>query len=152
MSKPAIKAVVATVLALTAIVLYGLLHDISQLALFQNPLIGDSALGKECVAFFSRTHYGFMNYFTRIPFWRILNNHLVDALWFISFSMYMQALLEKPMNYILCIVMAVLSECSQLLFPQLGTFDVCDLLLYALILAALYVCEKVSPTKKKRPA
>ncbi len=152
MSKPALKAVVATVLAITAIILYGQLHDISQLTIFQNPLISDSVLGERCLPFFSRVHHGFMCNFTQIPFWRILNNHLVDALWFISFSLYMQALLEKPISYILCIAMAVLSECSQLFFPQLGTFDACDLLLYALILAALYVIEKVSLSKKKRPA
>jgi hypothetical protein len=83
-----------------------------------------------------------MAYFTRIPFWRLLNNHLVDALWFSSFALYMQSLLDRPLNYVLCIVMAVLSECSQLVCPQLGTFDPCDLLLYAAILTALYVCDK----------
>ena len=64
-----------------------------------------------------------------------MNNYLVDALWFASFTIFMHLLLDNPMNYMLCIVMAILSEGSQLLFPQLGSFDVRDLLLYALILA-----------------
>ena len=83
-----------------------------------------------------------MPHFTRIPCWRLLNNYLVDALWFSSFTLYMQFLLGKPLQYLFCIAMAVLSECSQLLFPQLGTFDPRDLLLYAVILTLLSVCEK----------
>lgn len=65
-----------------------------------------------------------------------MNNYLVDALWFTSFTIFMHLLLDDPVNYVLCIVMAILSEGSQLLFPQLGSFDVCDILLYILILAA----------------
>ena len=136
------KAVAATVLVITALVLYGLLHDISRLALFQNPQLSESSFGKAFIPFCTRLHHAFMAYFTRIPFWRLLNNYLVDALWFISFTLYMQSLLDRPVNHVLCIVMAVTSECSQLIFPQLGTFDFCDLLLYAAILAALSVCEK----------
>lgn len=135
MSNNRSKAIVAAVLVLTAIVLYGLLHDISALALFQHPLFSESAFGKTLVRFFSRAHQEFMPYFTRIPFWKLVNNYLVDALWFASFTIFMHLLLDNPMNYMLCIVMAILSEGSQLLFPQLGSFDVRDLLLYALILA-----------------
>ena len=142
MSKNHIKAVVATVLALTALILYGLLHDISQLALFQHPQLSESTFGKALVPFCSRLHHAFMVSFIRIPFWRLLNNYLVDALWFISFTLYMQSLLDRPVNYVLCIVMAVTSECSQLIFSRLGTFDLYDLLLYGAILAAVYVCDK----------
>ena len=136
------KAIVAAVLALTAIVLYGLLHDISTLALFQHPLLSESTLGKTIIHFFSQAHKEFMPCFTRIPFWKLVNNYLVDALWFASFTMFMYLLLDEPMNYMLCIVMAILSEGSQLLFPQLGTFDPCDLLLYAVMLTILSLCEK----------
>ncbi len=136
------KAIVAAVLALTAIVLYGLLHDISTLALFQHPLLSESTLGKTIIHFFSQAHKEFMPYFMRIPFWKLANNYLVDALWFASFTMFMHLLLDEPMNYMLCIVMAILSEGSQLLFPQLGTFDPCDLLLYAVMLTILSLCEK----------
>ncbi len=80
--------------------------------------------------------------FTCIPFWRLLNNYLVDALWFSAFTLYMQLLLARPLQYLFCIAMAVLSECSQILFPQLGTFDPCDLLLYAVILTALSIGKK----------
>ena len=88
-----------------------------------------------------------MPYFTGIPFWRILNNYLVDFLWFASFSLFMHVLNERPLNYIFCIVMAVLSEFFQLLFPRLGTFDFCDLLLYGLMVTtqyifAQYLCKK----------
>lgn len=122
--------------------LYGLLHDISQLAVFQSPPFSTAAFGKNCTSFFSHAHYAFMPHFTRIPFWRLLNNYLVDALWFTSFTLYMQLLLGKPLHYLFCIAMAVTSECSQLLFPQLGTFDTCDLLLYAVILTALSIGKK----------
>lgn len=80
--------------------------------------------------------------FTCIPFWRLLNNYLVDALWFSAFTLYMQLLLARSLQYLFCIAMAVLSECSQLLFPQLGTFDPRDLLLYAVILTALSIGKK----------
>lgn len=136
MSKNRIKAIVAAVLVLTAIVLYGLLHDVSELALFQHPLLSDSALGKKLIHFFSLAHQEFMPCFKKFPFWKLVNNYLVDALWFTSFTMIMHLLLDDPMNYMLCIMMAVLSEGSQLLFPQLGSFDVRDILLYALILTA----------------
>lgn len=136
------KAIVAAVLALTAIVLYGLLHDISTLELFQHPLLSESTLGKTIIHFFSHAHKEFMPCFTRIPFWKLVNNYLVDALWFASFTMFMYLLLDEPMNYMPCIVMAILSEGSQLLFPQLGTFDPCDLLLYAVMLTILSLCEK----------
>ena len=142
MRKNRIKAVAAAILVLTALILYGLLHDISQLAVFQSPPFATAASGKACTAFFSHAHYAFMPHFTRIPCWRLLNNYLVDALWFSSFTLYMQLLLGKPLQYLFCIAMAVLSECSQLLFPQLGTFDPRDLLLYAVILTLLSVCEK----------
>ena len=142
MSKNHIKAIAATILALTAIVLYGLLHDISTLALFQSPHLSESAFGKSFIAFFSHAHYACMPYFTCSPFWRLLNNYLVDALWFSAFTLYMQVLLDRPLQYVFCIAMAVTSECSQLLFPQLGTFDPCDILLYAVILALLSIHRK----------
>ena len=142
MRKNRIKAIVATILVLTALIFYGLLHDISQLAVFQSKPFSTSAFGKVLISFFSHAHSQFMPRFTCIPFWRLLNNYLVDALWFSAFTLYMQLLLARPLQYLFCIAMAVLSECSQILFPQLGTFDPRDLLLYAVILTTLSIGKK----------
>ena len=114
-----------------SIILYALLHDITRLSLFKN-LGGTSFLPiYEVYKEVQKTALLFLKKLP-LPLFRIINNYLVDFLWFLSFTFVFTEFssLSRAINFIILICMALLSEFSQLLFPQLGTFDILDLGLY----------------------
>lgn len=80
-----------------------------------------------------------------------IKNYLVDVLWFCSFSFFINYFLpqKNALQFFLSFALGALSEMLQLLFPQLGTFDILDLLAYAFIALVFYACTTYGRTPKE---
>ena len=112
-----------------AIVIYAVLHDVTNLQIFKN--LKNTAL----IEWYKGFQQMSLQFLKRLPFFKFIKNHLVDILWFLSFSLVFTALLplSKKIQFLLLLLMAFMSEFSQALFPALGTFDILDLLSYIVI-------------------
>ena len=125
-----------------ALVLYAALHDVTKLYVFQNA--GDNSL----FAWYRKTQGSVFLHLKKIPAFYFIKNHLVDFLWFLSFSLVFTSLFPAPkiVQFIFLILMASLSEFSQLFFANLGTFDIFDLIGYVCI-ALIFLFFQISPRK-----
>jgi len=65
---------------------------------------------------------------------RFLKNYIVDAMWFVSLLLIASVFrLDKRIASVMACVFASFLEFTQFIFPELGTFDIFDVLLYIFI-------------------
>lgn len=123
-----------------AAAVYALLHDVTELAVFSG------AGGGPLIDGYREFRRGALALLRGLPFFRAVNGHLADFLWFASFALVFTALLRAPKaaKAALLVLMALLSEFSQLANPSLGTFDPLDLLVYAAVVAAYLLAPRKS--------
>ena len=112
-------------LLLLAIVLYLFLHDIDSLYVFY-PFRATQAY-----AFLKNCRLGVVQGWMA----RFMVCHLIDALWFSSLLLVLSCVWTSHLifKYIVAFCFALFTEILQLLIKNLGTFDVYDVLLYAMI-------------------
>jgi len=117
---------IGVALIIIDITLYGLLHDISKLAIF--------SYFKNHIDFstYSDFQTKFLFYFSNFPLYKTVNNHLVDLIWFASFSLIISNFLESKYSCFFAFSIGLLTEVLQLIRPALGTFDFLDILTYFL--------------------
>ena len=117
---------IGVALIIIDITLYGLLHDISKLAIF--------SYFKNHIDFstYSDFQTKFLLYFSNFPLYKTINNHLVDLIWFASFSLIISNFLESKYSCFFIFAIGLLTEVLQLIRPALGTFDFLDILTYFL--------------------
>lgn len=117
---------IGVALIIIDITLYGLLHDISKLAIF--------SYFKNHIDFstYSDFQTKFLLYFSNFPLYKTVNNHLVDLIWFASFSLIISNFLESKYSCFFAFSIGLLTEVLQLIRPALGTFDFFDILTYFL--------------------
>jgi hypothetical protein len=117
---------IGVALILADIILYGLLHDISKLAIF--------SYFKNHIDFstYSDFQSKFYLFFSKIPLYKTINNHLGDLIWFASFSLIISNFLESKYSCFFAFSIGLLTEVLQLIIPALGTFDLLDVLTYFL--------------------
>ena len=138
MHKKANTTLIAICLLIYAVVFYVILHDVDRLhtAKYLKPFINLKYVSSVCKNIRIRFPILFLNVF--------IKNYLVDALWFSSLSLIFLNFYEmKFIGYISAIMLGVLSEVVQLLFPSLGTFDVYDLALYSVIITVFFIFNKL---------
>lgn len=136
--KKANTTLIAICLLIYAVVFYVILHDVDRLhiAKYLKPFINLKYVSSVCKNIRIRFPILFLNVF--------IKNYLVDALWFSSLSLIFLIFYEmKFIGYISAIMLGVLSEVVQLLFPSLGTFDVYDLALYSVIITVFFIFNKL---------
>ena len=116
---------IAVFLLLLAIVLYLFLHDIDSLYVFY-PFRATQAY-----AFLKSCKLGVVQGWMA----RFMVCHLIDALWFSSLLLVLSRVWTSHLilKYIVAFCFALFTEILQLLIKNLGTFDVYDVLLYAMI-------------------
>lgn len=135
MNRNKTRIVVATALLTIDIVLYVLFHDISKLFIFHK--IKDWKIIVLCESM----HEAFRSFIIYIPFWKIVNNYLIDALWFISFYLYISTIINSKWKYFLSFFIGLFSEFLQLIKPAAGTFDFLDIILYLFLVLIVFFCE-----------
>lgn len=138
MHKKANTTLIAICLLIYAVVFYVILHDVDRLHIvkYLKPFINLKYVSSVCKNIRIRFPILFLNVF--------IKNYLVDALWFSSLSLIFLNFYEmKFIGYISAIMLGVLSEVVQLLFPSLGTFDVYDLALYSVIITVFFIFNKL---------
>ncbi len=77
---------------------------------------------------------------------KFITGYLVDILWYTSFLLFINCILEKRYASFFVLGFAVLLEFSQLFNPLLGTFDLYDILIYILI-TLIFVFLITKPNK-----
>ena len=120
------KICAGLILMIFAIILYSALHNVENLYIFHN--FGENLFFGIYKNFQSHA----IRILKRLPFFSFVKNHLVDLLWFLSFSLIFSAIFSvaKKTRFAVLILLACLSEFSQLFYENLGTFDILDLLCY----------------------
>lgn len=133
--------IIGIILIVVDILLYGLFHDFTKLAVFQF-LNEDSFLAYK--DFHSQFHAAASDkiLFKIIAYW------VIDALWFIAFNLVCLGFFETKWIIIPVYVTAMVLEIIQLPFPALGTFDFGDLGVYTFI-AIFFFIPLFLPRKKK---
>lgn len=119
------------------ITLYGLLHDISKLAIF--------SYFKNHIDFstYSDFQTKFLLYFSNFPLYKTVNNHLVDLICFASFSLIISNFLESKYSCFFAFSIGLLTEVLQLIIPALGTFDLLDVLTYFFITILFFAIKTI---------
>ena len=132
------KIVAGIVLLIAAVIIYSVLHDLSELYIFE------TLSGLPFMSAYESFRNETLSFFQGLPFFRIINNYLVDVLWFISFSLIFSAILPlcRFKKILFLALMALLSEFSQFFFSTPGTFDVIDLILYFIIITLFFVFDR----------
>lgn len=112
-----------------AIMLYAVLHDVTQLFIFRN------FANNSFIDIYREVRENLLPIFKGLFFYKFIKNYLVDFLWFLSFTLVFTNLFpfSKKVKFIFLILMAFMSEFSQLFFHNLGTFDFLDLMMYVCI-------------------
>ena len=77
---------------------------------------------------------------------KFITGYLVDILWYTSFLLFINCILEKRYASFFVLGFAVLLEFSQVFNPLLGTFDLYDILIYILI-TLIFVFLITKPNK-----
>ena len=116
---------IAVFLLLLAIVLYLFLHDIDSLYVFY-PFRATKAY-----AFLKSYRLGVVQGWMA----RFMVCYLIDALWFSSLLLLFSCIWtsHRILRYTVAFCFALFTEILQLLIKNLGTFDIYDVLLYAMI-------------------
>ena len=132
------KIVAGLILMILAIILYLILHDISNLYCFRNFSNYSFFTG------YKKFREFVFPYITKLSLYAFINNHLVDLFWFISFTLIFTNLFTgtKKIKILFLLIMACLSELSQFFFPNLGTFDILDLLSYFAVIIIYLILGK----------
>ena len=116
---------IAVFLLLLAIVLYLFLHDIDALYVFY------PFRATQSYAFLKSCRLGVVQGWMA----RFMVCHLIDALWFSSLLLLFSCIWtsHRILRYTVAFCFALFTEILQLLIKNLGTFDIYDVLLYAMI-------------------
>lgn len=72
----------------------------------------------------------------------LIRNYLIDAIWFVSFFLIFNHFWSWEKSFIkntIIISLPLITEILQFLFPNLGTFDLFDLLLYISLFVLCYL-------------
>lgn len=72
----------------------------------------------------------------------LIRNYLIDAMWFVSFFLIFNHFWSWEKSFIkntIIISLPLITEILQFLFPNLGTFDLFDLLLYISLFVLCYL-------------
>lgn len=133
---------IAVFLLLLAIVLYLFLHDIDSLYVFY------PFRATQVYAFLKGCRFVMQGWMARL-----IVCHLIDALWFSSLLLLFSCVWTSHLifKYVLAFCFALFTEILQLLIKNLGTFDVYDVLLYAIITCVFFIVEK-GISKKQLPS
>lgn len=123
------KIMIGVILILLAIVLYGLLHDISKLAVFS--FIPNNS---KVIIFYKKIQFLFYIKFSNYCIYKLVKNYVIDALWYSSFCLILFEIEHGKKKYVIVSLIGILSEILQFLNHGLGTFDFFDLLIYGLVL------------------
>ena len=112
-----------------AIIFYAVLHDVTQLFIFRN------FTNSSFVNVYKEVRIDILLIVKKLFFFSFIKNYLVDFLWFLSFTLVFTNLFSfsKKIKFVFLILMAFMSEFSQLFFHNLGTFDFLDLMMYVCI-------------------
>lgn len=128
--------VIGVILILLAMVLYGLLHDISKLAIFS--FVPKQAGG---IIFYKKIQFFFYIKFSNYFIYKLIKNYMIDVLWYVSFCLILFEVEVERKKYAIAFLIGMLSESLQFFIHTLGTFDVIDLLLYGVVLLIFYIAE-----------
>ena len=131
-----IRIYIAVFLLLLAIVLYLFLHDIDSLYIF--------------FSFRMSRFYAFIKScridVSSLQAWqaRFIYCYLIDALWFSSLLLFISCVWSRHfvLKYALSFCFALFTEILQLFVKKLGTFDIYDVFLYAII-TGIFLCVEV---------
>ena len=124
------------ILLAVALLLYGSFHNLTHLKIFRS--FPHNAIYYNYLHFYSAVS----KYTTGNLICVIIRNHIIDAMWFCSFCLIYFSITNSWIKYVLAGLLAFTSEILQLIFPSTGTFDFIDLLIYVLILAVFFICER----------
>ncbi len=127
------KVFVGLLILIFAIILFAVLHDFTNLYIFKD--FQSSPIFEK----YKEIQILALSFLKKVPCFKFINNHLVDFLWFLSFALIITEFLPeyRKIRFLGILLMALLSEFSQLLCPRLGTFDIFDLIGYFLIACVL---------------
>lgn len=128
--------VIGVILILLAIVLYGLLHDISKLAIFS--FIPQQT---ESIIFYKKIQMHFYIKVSKYGMYKLVKNYMIDVLWYTSFCLIVFEIEERRIKYAVVFLLGMVSESLQFFIEGLGTFDFIDLLLYGVVLLIFYITE-----------
>ena len=123
------RIIAGIILILIAIGIYITLHDISNLYIFHVLKLNDT------LDFYKIYQCNANSFLKQFFFYSFIKNHLVDIFWFFSFCLIFTQIFpfNKYVQTFILILLALLSELSQLFFSQLGTFDIMDLICYLFV-------------------
>lgn len=123
------KIIAGIILILIAIGIYITLHDISDLYIFHVLKLNDT------LGLYKIYQCNANSFLKQFFFYFFMKNHLVDIFWFFSFCLIFTQIFpfNKYVQTFILILLALLSELSQLFFSQLGTFDIKDLICYLFV-------------------
>ena len=119
-----------------AIILYSLFHNINNLSLFSR------FPHNSFYNFYIKLQSNFIVYFHKVPFYKLLNNYLVDILWAVSFCLIFFNLIEIKLKYFVAFSLFLIIELLQLKNPVLGTFDFVDLLIYLITIFIFFMINE----------
>lgn len=130
------KKIIGAVLILVDVFMYGLFHDITKLAIFSKI--------KDCIDFstYVEIQSAFYSVFRSIPLYKIVNNYLIDLIWFIAFLVIGKDFIKSKYYCFIIFFFGIITELVQLLYPNYGTFDIFDILVYLGISIIFFVKEQ----------
>ena len=100
--------VIGVILILLAIVLYGLLHDISKLAIFS--FIPQQT---ESIIFYQKIQMHFYIKVSKYGMYKLVKNYMIDVLWYTSFCLILFEIEERRTKYAVVFLVGMVSESLQ---------------------------------------
>jgi len=137
------RITIGIILIVLDICLYGLFHDVTRLSIFS--FLSENSNFSRYISLQRKFALLFSDY----GVYKFLNNYCIDILWFLSFQFLCNGILDKSYTFFIVLFGGIISECFQLMFPKLGTFDFADLGLYVLISLASMLLSQMSSLKVK---